>query len=348
METPLRGTQGNDSVTDQSQALHGRRDAYRLLARRAARAVRLRESSGRQLSVGERWTIRPPERARQDIAQSSRAGRAAPTPIQLPISTGATGAAGGVEAPVQIRCFGRFELSGEGGTVQHWRRRSAERLLKFLLVNGRRVHRDVLLDMLWPEVPSGSSIRGLRVTLHALRRAVAQVAPKDAPLEIIRTEGDTCVLNTRSLWIDSDVFDERYSAALRFERLHQFEAAVREYAAAEALYRDDFLIDDLYVDWTVLPREEFKDKYLLILTKLAEFSLAAMDLDGCIRRSHALLAKEPCREDAYQRLMQCYARLGQRGSAVRWYQICERTLRDELEVAPSEETRGLYREIAQA
>lgn len=270
---------------------------------------------------------------------------AVPVPVALPVPAPLAAAA----STIQIRCFGRFELSGSGGTVQHWRRRSAERLLKFLLVNGRRVHRDVLMDMLWPEVPSGSSIGGLRVTLHALRRAVAQVvALEKAPLELIRAEGDTYVLDTSGVWIDSDVFEELYSAGLRYERSHQVEAAVRSFAAAEALYRDDFLIEDLYEEWTVLPREELKDKYLLVLTKLAEFSLASMDLDGCIRRSHALLAKEPCREDAYQRLMQCYARLGQRGSAVRWYQICERTLREELDVTPSEETRGLYREISRA
>jgi DNA-binding SARP family transcriptional activator len=249
-------------------------------------------------------------------------------------------------ADVQIRCFGRFEVSRHGAAVQRWRRRSAERLLKFLLVNGRRVHRDELLDVLWPDVPNKSSIHGLRVTLHALRRAVAQVAADGEPIDLIRAEGDTYVLNPDGLWIDSDAFEEHYSAGLRYERRNHVDAAVREYAAAEALYRDDFLVEDLYEDWTVLPREALKDKYLLILTRLAQFSQAAMDLDGCIRRSHALLAKEPCREDAYLRLMQCYARLGQRGSALRWYQICERTLRRELDVAPSEEARRLYREIA--
>ena len=251
-------------------------------------------------------------------------------------------------ADVHIRCFGRFEVSRGGVSVQRWRRRSAERLLKFLLVNGRRVHRDVLLDVLWPDVPNASSIGGLRVTLHALRRAVAQLAPESDAIEVIRAEGDTYVLNTDGLWIDADAFDEHYSAGLRFERQQQIDAAVREYTAAESLYRDDFLIEDLYEDWTIHPREELKDKYLLILTRLSHFSMAAMDLDGCIRRSHALLAKEPCREDAYLRLMQCYARLGQRSSAVRWYQICERTLRQELDVAPSEEARRLMHAIAQA
>jgi DNA-binding SARP family transcriptional activator len=254
----------------------------------------------------------------------------------------------GNTAEIQIRCFGRFELSRNGVTVERWRRRAAERLLKFLLVNGRRGHRDVLLEMLWPDTPASSSIRGLRVTMHALRRALAAAAPDRPGVDLIRAEGDTYVLDTRGVWIDADEFSERYIAGLRFEREKNIDAASREYAAAEALYRDDFLVEDLYEDWTVLRREELKDQYLQILSKLSQFCLAASDLDGCIRRSHALVAKEPCSEDAYQRLMRCYARLGQRGTALRWYQICERTLRQELDVAPSETTRRLYLEIANA
>jgi DNA-binding SARP family transcriptional activator len=314
-------------------APNGRRDSYRLLARRAVRHAEL--SQRREAPARTPLRRIPRDRAAQPLSLERRG----------PAPTAPRGCYWA--ADIQIRCFGRFELSREGFTVRHWRRRSAERLLKFLLVSGRRAHRDVVLDALWPDVPSKSSIPGLRVTLHALRKAVAQVAPGCEPIELIRAEGDTYVLNTAGVWVDADAFDEHYSAGLRFERLHQLEAAVRQYAAAEALYRDDFLVEDLYEDWAIFPREELKDKYLLVLTRLAQFSMAAMDLDGCIRRSHALLAKEPCREDAYLRLMQCYARLGQRGSALRWYQICERTLRQELDVSPSEETRRLYREIAQ-
>ncbi|MBV9599241.1 MAG: bacterial transcriptional activator domain-containing protein [Chloroflexi bacterium] len=251
-------------------------------------------------------------------------------------------------ANIQIRCFGRFELSRHGLTVQRWRRHSAVQLLKFLLVSRRPMHRDVVLDVLWPDVPTTSSIPRLRVALHALRRVIALATPGSLPLEVIRAEGDTYLLDTHGLWIDSDVFDQHHSAGLRLERLQQIEAAIREYSAAEALYRDDFLAEDLYEDWAILRREELKDKYMLILSRLSHFSMAAGDLDGCIRRSHALLSKEPCREDAYVRLMQCYARLGQRASAVRWYQACERTLQQELDVPPSEETRRLYRDIAQA
>jgi DNA-binding SARP family transcriptional activator len=340
LDKPLvdKADTGSHDAAPRTHVIPGRRDAYRLLTRRAVRHARL---AGRSAANATATVARAPRLVTPSLAELSLEVEKARVDMPLPSEPRWA-------AEVHIRCFGRFEVSHRGVVVKHWRRRSAERLLKLLLVNGRRVHRDVLLDVLWPDVPISSSVRGLRVTLHALRRALAMAAPDCVPVDLIRAEGDTYVLNTQRVWIDADVFSEHYSAGLRFERLHQLEAAMREYAAAETLYRDDFLVEDLYADWTVLPREELKDKYLLVLTKLSQFSLASMDLDGCIRRSHALLAKEPCREDAYQRLMQCYAALGQRGSAQRWYQICERTLRQELDVAPSEETRRLYVEIVAA
>ena len=196
------------------------------------------------------------------------------------------------------------------------------------------------------DAATAAASQSMRVTLHALRHAVAATGCENSLLELVKSDGDTYVLNTEGVWIDVDAFSEHYYAGLRYERQHQKDAAVREFAAAEALYRDDFLVEDLYEEWTVLRREELKDQYLLVLTKLSQLCLVGRDLEGCITRSHKLLAKEPCREDAYQRLMQCYALLGQRGRAVRWYEICERTLRQELDVAPSEETRRLFSEIS--
>lgn len=338
MDTPLLDVQVSDLGSASTLAAHRRRDHYRLLARRAVQHAQL---ARRPVPPGSRAAIRPVRIAREAKVASPGVSTPPAPGLTIPAERICT-------SDVQIRCFGRFQLSRNGKTVEHWRRRSAERLLKVLLVNGRRVHRDVLLEVLWPDMPIKSSMRGLRVTLHALRRAIAQVAPERNPLDLIRAEGDTYVLNTEGMWIDSEAFDEHYAAGLRFERLRQVDSAMREYMAAEALYRDDFLVEDLYEEWTVLPREELKDKYLLILTRLSQFNLACQDLDGCIRRSHALLAKEPCREDAYQRLMQCYARLGQRASALRWYQICERTLQRELDVAPSDDTRRLLQEISAA
>jgi DNA-binding SARP family transcriptional activator len=242
---------------------------------------------------------------------------------------------------LQVRCFGRFEVYRDGQAIQTWRRRAARTLLKYLVAQHGPVHRDVLLELLWPELASASALNSLRVTLHSLRRALA---PGDA--DPIINLGAVYFLNpAAAVWVDADVFTAHFETGLRLERQAHVEAAAREYAAAEFLYRDDFLVEDLYEEWTVLRREELRDQYLLVLTKLAQYCLATGDPEGCIVRCHKLLNKEPCNEDAYQRLMRSYALLGQYGRAAHWYELCERTLRKELDVEPSPETRRLYRDI---
>ena len=55
---------------------------------------------------------------------------------------------------------------------------------------------------------------------------------------------------------------------------------------------------------------------------------------------------EPYRESGYRRLMRIQARNGDKAEAIRVYLECRRLLKDELDVAPSEDTETLYREIA--
>jgi DNA-binding SARP family transcriptional activator len=57
------------------------------------------------------------------------------------------------------------------------------------------------------------------------------------------------------------------------------------------------------------------------------------------------LGKDPCREDAYRRLMCCYSRLEQRNRAIGWYRLCEKTIKRELEVSPDRSTFALYQKL---
>lgn len=53
-------------------------------------------------------------------------------------------------------------------------------------------------------------------------------------------------------------------------------------------------------------------------------------------------------EEAYRRLMSCYARAGRPAEALRVYRRCRQMLSLVLGIAPSAETETLYRSIAQA
>jgi DNA-binding SARP family transcriptional activator len=251
---------------------------------------------------------------------------------------------GVAEAPLlEIRCFGHFEVLRDGTPVQRWRRDRARVLLKYLIVQGRPVARDSLLEVLWPGVPTSQAAGHLRVVLHALRQAVGTWSGND----YVRSESDRLVLDPLApVRVDTDAFVLHVDAAEALVRQHRAEAAMQEYASAERIYRGDYLVEDTLERWTLLRREELKDRYQVVLTRLADYCMDSSDLVGTIERCHKLLAQDNCREDAYQRLMYCHAVLGQRSRALRWYEMCQIALRNELGRQPGEATRTLYDRIA--
>ena len=251
-------------------------------------------------------------------------------------------------AGLEIRCFGRFEVERDGRAVENWRRGKARTLLKFLVTQRHPVPRDVLIELLWPQYDVEPARNSLRVTLHALRQALGSFSQGRASKQeyVVFLDGNFLLNSDCRSWIDVEEFETHFAAGVRLERQQCFAEAMRAYEQAEALYRDDYLVEDLYEDWALARREQLKDQYLLLLTKLADHCLQQGDASGCIVRCHKILQKDACREDAYFRLMRCYLDLGQRSQALHWYDICARTLRKELDMSPSDTTNHLYAQIA--
>lgn len=296
----------------------------------------------------------PGQRSRQEVASRVRVQkrrrarliggprpkvRASPSPGAQPFH---------VTHPLQVRCFGRFEVLRDGVPIDRWRRFKAKTLLKHLIVRRQPVPRDVLVDLLWPDSDPQTAVNGLRVALHALRQALSPGPEGETSAVdiVVFEDGNYAVNPSAGLWVDADEFGRHFANGRRLERLGQSRAAIAEFESAEALYRDDYLVEDLYEDWTLVRREELKDQYLMVLTKLADDCVAQGDAEGCIVRCHKILQKDACREDAYRRLMRCYAQLGQPSQAIHWFELCARTLRQELDVAPSEQTMELYHRIS--
>ncbi|MCX7902718.1 MAG: bacterial transcriptional activator domain-containing protein, partial [Burkholderiaceae bacterium] len=103
--------------------------------------------------------------------------------------------------------------------------------------------------------------------------------------------------------------------------------------------------EDRYADWAVLPREQLAEAYLRALLAAAEERLSAGRpadaLDACRRA----LALDPWQEQAVLLGMRACVALGDRAAALRLYRNLERTLREELGIAPENELRRLYESL---
>ena len=97
---------------------------------------------------------------------------------------------------VEIRVLGGFEVSVEGRLVpdQAWQQRRASELVKLLALAPRhRLHRDQVIECLWPELPPNAGAANLRRAAHYARTALGA---KEA---VVLRQGRV------NLWPDSEV-----------------------------------------------------------------------------------------------------------------------------------------------
>jgi DNA-binding SARP family transcriptional activator len=248
---------------------------------------------------------------------------------------------------LEVRCFDRFEVRSDSGTVERWQSSKAKSILQYLMTRPQEpIVKDLIMEALWPEHDPQTASNNLKVAVHNLKKELNRLLEQEANYpSIVFLQGGYLVNPEIDLWLDVAEFERRWSNGRHLEREGDRDAAIAEFEAAEALYKGDYLEDTPYDDWTLLRREILKDTYLIILGKLADHAMETGDHEGCIIYCQRILAKDPCREDTYRRLIRCYSRLGNKNRSLRWYEICRKTLLAELDISPDRETVDLYHQL---
>ncbi len=119
------------------------------------------------------------------------------------------------------------------------------------------------------------------------------------------------------------------------------EERVAFYEKACELYTGPFLTEDIYSDWSAWQREQLSRTYFTMCRVLVEHYLHLKHFEDAAQWAAAILKENPCDETAHQQLIQTYAAQGHRSAAIQQYQLCERTLREELGIGPTPETTAI-------
>jgi DNA-binding SARP family transcriptional activator len=248
---------------------------------------------------------------------------------------------------LRIFCFGSFEVLNGAHTISLPRASKDRAILKLMALRPRQpLLRDVLLETLWPNVEPVTAQNRLRVVMHHLRQLFSPATKdKKDPGWILFQDGCYFFNPDIRIWSDVEEFESLWQTGVRSERAGGLVQALPHYLQAEALYRSDLLEEDLFEEWTLLRRDELKDTYMSILAKLGRHWLQVGNHDAAIEEWKKILGKDPWREDIYRRLMAHTAHRGQRGLALRWYQICAQALHTQLELEPEPETMMLHEHI---
>ena len=246
---------------------------------------------------------------------------------------------------LRVRFFGHFEMLCDEELITLGRNGKALTILKYLLAHrSRPVSQDHLMGWLWPHSNLKKARWSLNSAIHGLRKLLNECpASGSANSYVVLEEGYYRLCSEVRVLSDVDEFDELYEGGRRFEAEGAIEQAATHYERAIALYRGEYLVEDLYEDWTMVERERLSNAYIDMLGRLANYYYETDQHQESIRACYRILEKDRCHEESYRLLMRSYAQLGLRGRALRQYRLCERILGQEYGTAPSPETRALYR-----
>jgi DNA-binding SARP family transcriptional activator len=250
------------------------------------------------------------------------------------------------QAALRVYTLGGFHLCRHGEAIEHtsWGREKAAHLFQFLVTNRSRfLHKEQIIDSLWPESPIQAGDRDFKVALNAVYRILEPERPPRAASRFIERADLTYRLNPDQSWVDADAFEAHLVLGNR-SREDDAKAATDHYQAAVALYQGEYLPERLYEDWASAERERLGVMALSVMTTLADLEVEH-DPREALRLSQRVLSIEPLWEEAYRSQMRAYRALGNRPLAIQAYQKCLQVLKEALSIEPLPETKFLYQDI---
>jgi len=219
-----------------------------------------------------------------------------------------------------------------------WKRRKVQALIKLLALESRhRLHREQLMELLWPEAEIEAARNNLRQTLHLARRILKSEAY--ARLGVLTDHNSWINLSHEGqVWVDVDAFETAAAEARRSR-----DPAI--YQAALALHTGELLPEDRYEDWVATRRESLQELHLGLLSELGRILESQGDIEQAKDIFHQVVSVDPIAEDAHQALMRLYAAAGYRHKALQQYHQLREILDQELALEPDPNSRSLYEAI---
>src|SRR5205085_2014622 len=118
-----------------------------------------------------------------------------------------------------------------------------------------------------------------------------------------------------------------------------------EFDAVLALYKGDYLPEDLYEDWAQRRRDRLRRVCSWLLENAAKVTLENAQGQRASEYLLELLERNSADEQTHRQLMLVYARMGRRSDALNQYLLLRKGLREELHASPLPETNELFRRI---
>ncbi len=244
--------------------------------------------------------------------------------------------------PVKIYSLGRLSLLLNDKPAEFGRkapRKPLELLKAIIALGGRDVSTVSLASALWPDVEGDAAQRSLDITLHRLRKILADERA------LVLKDGKVS-LDAAVCWVDVWEFERSLGMLQRLGRADHTgrQALVLQQLVDRVLglYQDHFLGTDEVNSWSVSLRERMRSKFIHALLDIGRYWEKHGFWDKAIQCYQKGIAVDDLIEVFYQRLMACCLETGRFSEGMSSYRQCRQILSVVLGLRPEPETEVLY------
>jgi DNA-binding SARP family transcriptional activator len=169
-----------------------------------------------------------------------------------------------------------------------WGLRKAASLVKLLAIApGHRIHREQMMNLLWPDLGRKAASNNLRWVLHAARKVLDSAT--GSPYLASQDESLTLYPGGQ-LWVDAEAFAESAVSARRSRDPAAYRAAVE-------LYAGELLPDDRYEEWAENRRGQLRRLYFELLVELTGLYEERREYGQAAEQLQRALSEEPTNEE---------------------------------------------------
>jgi len=232
---------------------------------------------------------------------------------------------------LEIQCFGSLDVK-IGGQAVKWVRSKAEELFCYLLVNhGMGVHKETILETLWPEHDLQRALPLLQTSVCKLRSIFSRLGGK---VSLEYASSKYCLTITESvcdLFFVDNVFSNCLAEIIDYSLLER---------AGEIVVKG-FLKGQGYL-WAMEKEEQLRNR----LSEAYRYHIQRLTQQGdwhtVIRLLKLLLEAVPYDEQGNNLLLECFDKLNDKMSMARHYQWLKRVLWEQYDMEPTISTTKLY------
>ena len=216
---------------------------------------------------------------------------------------------------MRLGCFGRFDLTVDGGAVP-WRRlrpRAQALLMLLALHQGRGVHREIMIADLWPDAALMSGLRSLQVAISTIRGCLMSAGLSG---DCVSREGDSYALRLPEAHVELDEFERLIRRAAASGAEGRLAQALEYRLAALDLYAGDLLPEMGPAEWVAPERDRLRMLAAQNGAEAAELALRLRDLPAGVRAARRSLELDPYHDRSWRLLAELLERAGDHTAAL--------------------------------